>query len=124
MRTLKTKWFHKWAAKEGLTNSALILAVEEMEAGLIDANLGGRVFKKRVALPGHGKRGSTRTVVAYQQGDTAFFVYGFAKNERANISSRQLKAMKLLAAELLGYTATMIHTAIKDGELIEVHEDD
>jgi len=46
------------------------------------------------------------------------------KNERANISSRQLKAMRLLAAELLGYTTPVLCMAIKDGELIEVHEDD
>jgi hypothetical protein len=51
------------------------------------------VVKKRVALPGRGKRGSSRTLVAYQQADKAFFVYGFAKNERANISAKQLNAL-------------------------------
>nr|WP_263469118.1 type II toxin-antitoxin system RelE/ParE family toxin [Stenotrophomonas sp. CFS3442] len=32
-----------------------------MEGGLVDADLGGGIFKKRVALPGRGKRGSVRT---------------------------------------------------------------
>lgn len=58
MRTFNTKWFHKWADKAGLTDAALVAAVVEMESGLIDANLGGHVMKKRVALPDRGKRGS------------------------------------------------------------------
>jgi len=124
MRVFKTKGFQKWAAREGLTDEALRAAVEEMEAGLIDADLGGHVAKKRVALPGRGKRGGSRTLVVYQQADKAFFVYGYAKNERANISEKQLKALKLLATQLLGYTNPALVKAIKAGELIEVHDDD
>jgi len=123
MRVFKTKWFQKWAAREGLDDEVLRAAVEEMEDGLIDAELGGHVVKKRVALPGRGKRGGTRTLVVYQQANKAFFVYGFAKNERANISNKELKALKLLATELLGYTNTALVKAIKAGELIEVSED-
>jgi hypothetical protein len=88
MRVFKNKWFQKWAAKEGLDDEVLRAAVEEMENGLIDAELGGHVVKKRVALPGRGKRGGTRTLVVYQQANKAFFVYGFAKSERANISDK------------------------------------
>jgi len=124
MRIFKNKWFQKWAAKEGLSDEALRAAVKEMEDGLIDAKLGGHVVKKRVALPGRGKRGGTRTLVVYRQASKAFFVYGFAKNERANISARQLKALKLLASQLLGYTNPVLAKATKAGELIEVNEDD
>jgi hypothetical protein len=124
MRVFKNKWFQKWAAKEGLGDEALQTAVEEMEDGLIDAELGGHVVKKRVALPGRGKRGGSRTLVVYQQANKAFFVYGFAKNERANISAKQLKALKLLATQLLGYTNPALVKAINAGELIEVNEDD
>ena len=95
-----------------------------MESGLIDARLGGHVVKKRVALPGRGKRGGSRTLVVYQQAGKAFFVYGFSKNERANISAKQLKALKLLATQLLGYTNPALTKAINAGELIEVNEDD
>ena len=124
MQAFKNKWFQQWAASEGLDDRALLAAVEEMESGLIDARLGGHVIKKRVALPGRGKRGGSRTLVVYQQADKAFFVYGFAKNERANISNKELKALKLLATELLSYTKPALAKAIKAGELIEVHEDD
>ncbi len=123
MRLFKSKWFQQWAAGERLDDGALLAAVKEMESGLIDARLGGHVVKKRVALPGRGKRGGSRTLVVYQRADKAFFVYGFAKNERANISDKELKALKLLATELLGYSKQALARAIKAGELIEVHED-
>ncbi len=71
-----------------INDGALASAVIEMKYGLIDAKLGGQVVKKRVALPGRGKRGSSRTLVAFKQGDKAFFIYGFAKNERANVVKR------------------------------------
>ncbi len=95
----------------------------EMEQGLVDAELGGQVVKKRVALPGKGKRGSTRTLVAFRQDGKAFFIYGFAKNERANISDKELRALKLLARELLSCTKPALVKAVKAGELIEVEDD-
>ena len=49
-RTFKTKSFAKWMRKTELKDQDLLFAVTEMEAGLIDADLGGNVFKKRVAL--------------------------------------------------------------------------
>ncbi len=124
MRTFKTKWFHRWAAKEGLPDSALLSAVLEMESGLVDANLGGHIMKKRVALPSRGKRGSTRTLVAYLQGNTAFFLYGFAKNERTDIGRKELKALKLLADQYLNYRPTTLNRVIKTGELLEVSDND
>ena len=95
-----------------------------MEKGLIDAKLGGQVVKKRVGLPGRGKRGSTRTLVAFRQGNKAFFIYGFAKKERANISDKELRALKMLAKELMSYTTATLTKATKAGELIEIEVND
>jgi len=119
MKLYKTKWFHRWAAKEGLTDVALRTAVMELEQGLADA-LGGYVYKKRIGLPGRGKRGGVRTLVAFRQGERAFFMYGYPKNERANISSDELRALRLLAKELLGFNEQGLAKAVKAGELIEV----
>lgn len=123
MRIFKNKTFSKWAAKEGLEDEALRAAVDEMERGLIDADLGGHVVKKRVAIGGRGKSGGVRTVLAYKVGNKAFFVYGFAKNARANISADELKALKHLAKELLGYSDKVLSEAIEHGALIEVEND-
>lgn len=124
MQAFKTKAFARWADSDGLDDEALGAAVAEMEQGLIDARLGGQVVKKRVALPGRGKRGGARTLVAFKQGEKAFFVYGFAKNEQADISDNELKALKLLAKELLNYPSETLAKAMKAGELIEVEVDD
>ena len=124
MRAFKIKAFAKWASGEGLSDDALASAVVEMEKGLIDAKLGGQVVKKRVALPGRGKRGSTRMLVAFRQGNKAFFIYGFAKKERTNISDKELRALKMLAKELMSYTTATLTKATKAGELIEIEVND
>ena len=123
MRVFKNKAFSKWASKEGLSDETLLAAVDEMERGLIDTDLGGHVMKKRVALAGRGKSGGVRTLLAYKAGNKAFFVYGFAKNARANISAEELKALKHLAKELLDYSNKALTEAIKHGALIEVEND-
>ncbi|MDZ7925537.1 MAG: type II toxin-antitoxin system RelE/ParE family toxin [Marinagarivorans sp.] len=120
MQVFKNKAFSKWASKEGLSDATLLAAVDEMERGLIDADLGGYVVKKRVALAGGGKSGGVRTLLAYKVGNKAFFVYGFAKSARANIKDDELKALKRYAQELLGYSDKTLIEAIKHGALIEV----
>ena len=121
MQIFKTKWFRRWAVREALTDSALLVAVEEIGQGLIDADLGGSVVKKRIGTRGRGKSGSVRTLLAFQLDNKAFFIYGFSKNERSNVSQKELKALKLLATELLGYTSAALEKAMKAGELIEVN---
>lgn len=63
-RVFKTRHFSRWMPKTELTDAALCEAVAEMAQGLIDADLGGGVVKKRVGLAGRGKRGGARTLVA------------------------------------------------------------
>lgn len=122
MKIYKTKWFHKWASREGLTDAVLRVAVTELEQGLADA-LGGYVYKKRIGLPGRGRRGGVRTLIGFRQGEKTFFMYGYPKNERANISHDELKALRLLAKELFGYSESGLAKAMSAGELIEVIDD-
>jgi len=119
----KTRHFNRWMRKTELTDDSLCAAVNEMSAGLIDAELGGDVVKKRVALPGRGKRSSARTLVATRKGKKWFFVFGFEKNEKSNISPTELEAVQALAADLLSLSATQLNTALQDGSLLEIcHE--
>ncbi len=121
MKVFKTKWFKKWADKEKLSDASFLLkAVEEMERGLIDANLGGHVVKKRVAIQGRGKRGGVRTLIAYQVEDKAFFMYGFAKNKRANIRDDELRVLQTVAETLLSHDDDMLEDLMKVKELVEV----
>jgi hypothetical protein len=68
--------------------AALCLAATEMSNGLIDADMGGGVRKKRVAMPGRGKSRSARTLLATNRARRWFFVFGFEKNERANVTGK------------------------------------
>lgn len=88
--------------------------------GLVEADLGGHVYKKRVALPGRGKRGGSRTIIAYQLQSKAFYMYGFAKNQRTNIDDDELKVFKAVAKELLVHDDGMLDHLVKVEELIEV----
>lgn len=106
--------------KTALTNEALCNAVREMAAGLVDADLGGDVVKKRVALPGRGKRGGVRTLVATRRSSRWFFVYGFEKSERANVAANELEALQMLASELLALTGPQLGKAVEDGALQEI----
>jgi len=120
MQVFKTKVFSRWARREGLADPSLCEAVSEMLQGLVDAQLGGGVVKKRVARAGQGKRGSYRTILATNLRDRWFFMFGFAKNERDNIGDDELKMLKQLAAALLGMDAPAIAEAKKRSELVEI----
>jgi hypothetical protein len=119
-RVFRTRTFTRWMRKVGLTDDALCEAVSEMAQGLVDADLGGQVVKKRVALPGQGKRGGARTIVATRMSDRWFFLYGFGKNERANIDKDELKVFQEVAKELLGFSERQMSTALSAGEIVEV----
>ena len=119
-RVFKTRHFQRRMRKTELTEAVLCKAVQEMAAGLIDADLGGGVLKKRVGLAGRGKRGGVRTLVATNRGNRWFFVFGFEKNERANVSDEELEGLQLIAADLLARTVPQLAEAIADGALQEI----
>lgn len=100
--------------------AALCAAVDEMARGLVDADLGGGLVKKRIARAGQGKSGGYRTLVATNRGDRWVFVFGFPKSVRSNIDQDEEEALKKLATQLLGLTPQALAQAIKAGELIEV----
>ena len=122
-RVFETKSFARWARKAGLREAALCGAVQEMADGSIDADLGGGVLKKRIALPGMGKSGGTKTLVATNKGSRWYFVFGFEKNERDNIEPDELAAFKRLAADLLKLADNQLDTAIRAGALTEICHD-
>ena len=122
-RIFKTRHFQRWMSKTELTDQVLCTAVAEMVQGLIDADLGGGVIKKRVGLAGRGKRGGARTLVATNKGSRWFFVFGFEKNDRANIDDDEREALQTLAADLLARTPAQLTLAVEDGALLEICND-
>jgi len=116
----KTRTFARWMKREGLADSDLSKAVTEMQAGLIDARLGGGLFKKRVARSGEGKRSGYRMLVASNLGERWVFMFGFAKNERDNVDDDELRLMKRVAAAWLEMSSPMLSKAVEAGELVEI----
>jgi hypothetical protein len=124
-RVFRTRTFTRWMRKSALSDTLLHLAVSEMENGLVDADLGGGIVKKRIGLAAKGKRGGARTIVATNFGNRWFFLYGFEKNERSNISKRELRLFQEVAKDLLGLDDRQISVALSAGEIEEVsHEND
>jgi hypothetical protein len=122
MRVFKTRTFDRSMKRSGMTDRALWAAVREMAGGLIDADLGGHVVKKRVALPGQGKRGGARTIVATKLAERWFFLYGFRKNERANIDKDELRTLQEVAKDLLRLDDRQLDIALQAGEIVEVRD--
>jgi hypothetical protein len=121
MRLFKTMVFGKFARSQGLTDEALLQAAREVERDLVDAKLGGNLYKKRVALPGRGKRGGARTILVYRKSPKLmFFLYGFPKNEKANLTASELTAYKKLEKEYSNFTEEQINTLIRTKDLEEV----
>jgi hypothetical protein len=100
------KQFDKWATEGDLTDDVLIQAAKEAFAGQVDGDLGGFLFKKRIARAGGGKSGGFRTIICFRKANSEriFFLHGFPKNEKDNISLREEKALKLLAKALVDLT--------------------
>lgn len=123
-RVFKVRTFGRWSRKAGIRDDVLSKAVGEMARGLIDADLGGHVFKKRVPVPGRGKRGGARTIVGSDLGDRCFFLYGFEKNERDNIDARELDGFREIARTLLSMDSKLLEKTLREGEIEEIRHEE
>ncbi|GHU67567.1 addiction module toxin RelE [Spirochaetia bacterium] len=120
VRIFKYKWFAKFAEKAAITDDDLREAVKEIEAGLVEANYGGDVYKKRIARPGEGKRGGYRTIVFFRRGDKLFFVYGFPKSKQDNIKEDEERDFKKAAKRDFAWSDEDLEAYKKTGQLIEI----
>ena len=120
MRVFKSKWFVRFARRQGIPYAQLCAAVERAEKGSIDADLGGGVIKQRIARQNQGKSGGYRSIVLFRSGLRSFFVYGFPKNARDNVWKDELLGFKELADEMLGYDDAALKTSLETGALVEV----
>ena len=125
VRVFKSTRFSRFARKESIAESELLDIVDKLKEKQFDADLGGNVFKMRLARPGEGKSGGYRVMVFFRKGRRTFFVHGFAKSETANISRKELSHLKKQAKTLFAMTETQIEDALKEGvfQEVEVKED-
>ena len=119
-RIFLTKNFARWSANVGLTDAKIEQAITEIESGLVDADLGGHLFKKRIGINNQGKSGSLRTLIGFKAGDNAFFLYGFPKNERGNITKQEREAFKEMTRVFFQLSEESLRKAVESGALREI----
>jgi hypothetical protein len=122
MRVFKGKQFSRWATGEAISDNNLCQAAAEAFAGQYDADLGGYLFKKRIARSDGGKSGGYRTVLGFRRSDSKriFFLYGFPKNVRANITAREQSALSANASALVDATDRQIDDLKARGTIMEM----
>lgn len=120
MRIFKTKWFSRFARKEGVDDKKLADAVQEMEQGLVDADYGGGLVKKRIARTGGGKSGGYRSIMAYRSKTMCVFMYCFAKSDKENLDDNEVAEYRHAASIYLELGDAEIEIALKSNKLEEV----
>jgi hypothetical protein len=120
MRIFKTKRFARLAEKAGIADTDLAAAAGGVGRGEYEADLGGGVFKKRIARTGAGKSGGYRVILFFRKDERLFFDYMFAKSSRGNISEKELRNFKDAAKLHLGYTEDQLRGRIKIGLFKEI----
>jgi len=123
MVVLKRRDFAKWQAVEQITDSVLCKAIREMERGLVDVDLGGCLYKKRIPREGGGKSGGYRTLLSAKIGRRYVFLFGFAKSARANISTVEKKALRYAGRVFLNLSEEALGLALQVGTLEETYCD-
>jgi len=116
----KNKPFARFARKARISDAALWKAASLANHGIFDADLGGGVIKQRIARPGEGKSGGSRTIILFRKGDRAVYVFGFEKKDMANISASDLLSFREFAEVYLGYSAVEMEELVKKGTILQV----
>ena len=122
MRVFKNAWFRRFARKERISDRDLREAVSRAEAGQIDADLGGGVIKQRLARSGQGRSKGFRTIILFRQRERAFFVYGFAKSDRASLRQDEETAFKEAANHVLYLSDEQLEALIARDHFEEVDD--
>jgi hypothetical protein len=122
MGVYRTKVFSRFTRKNKISDQALLTAAQDIRDGKYDADLGGGLYKQRVARDGSGKSGGFRTLITHRVSNHFFFVYGFGKNDADNVDAAEEKVLKKLAKVFGNFTQDQIEESVADGALVEIEE--
>lgn len=118
LRVFASKPFMRFARRFDISDAELWQAVN----GGYDADLGGGVFKFRVARRGEGTSGGARAIVAMKVGVRVVLMYGFEKKDQANIKIDELRAFRKAARVYLGYSEAEMTAIVREESLLEIVE--
>ncbi|HEX5235420.1 MAG TPA: type II toxin-antitoxin system RelE/ParE family toxin [Silvibacterium sp.] len=116
LRVFGSKPFMRFARKFGVSDQDLRDAAQREP----DADLGGGVFKFRLAREGEGTSGGARSIVAMNKGKRIVMMFGFEKKNLSNIDAKELKGFKKLAKIFLERSEIEMDSLVSSGELTEI----
>ncbi len=61
--------------------------------------------------------------MASNLGNRWIFLFGFAKNERANVSDQELKVLQIIGQTFLNLSSDEIGTALREGQFKEINHE-
>ena len=116
----------KLMRKERLPEAQLCQTAHEVVSSTFragEADLGGWLFKKRVARTGQGKSGGYRMIVAYRapQTERVLFVYAFAKNAASTLTPQGREALAKAAGAFLKTNDVQVTALMASGDIREVY---
>lgn len=123
MYHLKSKSASKEMRSLGCTDGMVLKAFKELQTGLVGKNLGGNLFKKRIAIPGKGKSGGLRTIIATKRQDRWIVVACYAKNQIATLPPNVEKMLKVIANVVLDCSDEELQLLILAGEFIPLESE-
>jgi hypothetical protein len=112
-RVFKTAWFSRAAGKALIADDELCSAIRQAMLGQA-IDLGGGVIKKRL------DRNRVRSIIVAKSRKFWVYVYLFAKQDRANISDRELRGFRELADLYARKTDADIEKELEFKELMEI----
>lgn len=122
-RVFKLKTFARWA-KKVLSDVQLCEAAHEILRGQYEADLGAGLCKKRIAVPGQGKSGATRTLVAKEGVHGIFFIAGRQKSDPGtDFSDANVAQAQVIGAALQKASVKKLDELIENGVLKEICHD-
>lgn len=120
MKVYKNAYFERFAKKNKIADTDLIKAVERVEKGLIDADLGSFLIKQRIPRKVQSRARGYRTIISCIQDQQCYFVYGYAKSEKDNLTKVEEREFKKLAQFFSTLSDAHLQELIKKKNLIEV----
>ncbi|MCL2101660.1 MAG: type II toxin-antitoxin system RelE/ParE family toxin [Fibromonadales bacterium] len=119
MAAYQTKLFKKWNKKNRIPDEKLLDAIKSIDSGSGIVNYGEGLHKVRIAKD-KGKSSGYRTIIVHKKGFRSFVVYGFEKNEKANISDNEKTFLKNYGMSLLNSTEKEIEEMLENGEIFKM----
>ncbi len=108
--------FVRLLRKANIDDDTINAAIREVVQGN-RVPLGHGLFKKRIASSYQGKRGAYRSILYYRSGRLMVFIYLFAKNDRENITPKEMNELVQIARAYDSLNGQSIEMAISQERL-------